>query len=101
MGRCRSKVFFEVHHLGVPASSLTMSRDLGMWEHGQRRSFRRWAERSSRCRMLSVLSTTSRGLNVKALRKHIAEGKPLKEFPEGKSLPATLPSLHLPDIPKG
>ena len=24
------------------------------------------------------------GLNVKALRKHIAEGKPLKEFPEGQ-----------------
>jgi len=29
------------------------------------------------------------GLNVKALRKHIAEGKPLKEFPEGQD-PATL-----------
>lgn len=41
------------------------------------------------------------GLNIKALRKHIAEGKPLKEFPEGKSLPATLPSLHLPENTKG
>ncbi len=34
------------------------------------------------------------GLNVKGLRKHMAEGKPLKEFPEGKHLSATIPSLH-------
>ena len=34
------------------------------------------------------------GLNIKALRKHIAEGKPLKEFPEGKNLPATLHFRH-------
>ena len=34
------------------------------------------------------------GLNVKALRKYLAGGKPLKEFPEGTSLPATMSPLH-------
>ena len=34
------------------------------------------------------------GLNIKALRKHIADGKPLKDFPEGKGMPAVLLSVH-------
>ena len=36
------------------------------------------------------------GLDIVALRKHIAEGKPLKEFPEGKPISMLLLSVHTP-----